>query len=61
VRPARIAIAVILVLLGAVWLGQGLGVLPGGFMRGSLFWGVLGGVLVAVGAALLAVERRRTR
>ncbi|HEU0243462.1 MAG TPA: hypothetical protein VFQ75_06110 [Candidatus Limnocylindrales bacterium] len=60
-RPARTAIGIILALLGAVWLGQGLGLLPGGFMRGSAFWGLVGGVLVVAGILLLVVERRRTR
>jgi hypothetical protein len=58
-RPARIAIAVIVALLGAVWFGQGIGLLPGEVMSGSLFWAVAGAALVAVGVALGAAEWRR--
>ena len=36
-------------LVGAVWLAQGLGLLPGsGFMDGDPFWAVAGAVLVVV-------------
>jgi hypothetical protein len=59
-RPARVAIALILAALGAIWFGQGIGLLPGGFMAGSLVWAVIGGGLVALGVALLVVERRRS-
>jgi len=58
-RPARIAIAVIVALLGAVWFGQGIGLLPGEVMNGSLFWAIVGLALVAVGVALGAAEWRR--
>jgi hypothetical protein len=30
-----------------LWLGQGLGLIPGSFMTGSAFWAVVGGLLVA--------------
>jgi hypothetical protein len=43
----------LLVLIGAVWTGQGAGVLPGSVMTGSRFWLVVGIVCVVAGAALL--------
>src|SRR5690349_13547799 len=46
-------VGVILVLLGAVWIGQGVGLLPGSFMTGQLQWAIIGLVLVIVGAWLL--------
>ena len=58
-RPARIVIAVIVALLGAVWFSQGIGILPGELMNGSLFWAIVGAALVAVGVALGAAEWRR--
>jgi hypothetical protein len=58
-RPARVAISLILALLGAVWLGQGLGFIGGSFMTGSPFWAVLGAVLLVAGILLLVIERRR--
>ena len=60
-RPARVAIAAIVALLGAIWFGQGIGLLPGGFMAGSPVWAVIGAALVALGVLLLVAERRRAR
>ncbi len=46
----RWIVAVGAVLVGAVWLAQGLGLLPGsGFMDGDPFWALAGGALVVVG------------
>ena len=41
-RPARLAIAFLLALVGIVWIGQGIGVIGGSFMTGSLVWAVVG-------------------
>ena len=49
----RRLIGAILVLTGAVWLGQGLGLIHGSFMTGSTFWAFVGGVCVAAGLGLL--------
>jgi uncharacterized membrane protein len=60
--PARIAarvVGIILVLVGALWIGQGLGVLPGAAMSGVLFWFWVGAALVLVGLALLYASWRR--
>lgn len=51
VAPAALAI------VGAVWTGQGLGLVPGSFMTGRPIWAVLGALLIA-GAALLVTRRR---
>lgn len=48
-----------LALVGVVWIGQGLGYVPGSFMTGDPFWALAGGVVAAVGAALMALELRR--
>jgi hypothetical protein len=46
----RWIIAVILVLIGAAWVGQGLGYLGrSGFMDGDVRWAVIGAVLAAIG------------
>ncbi len=44
--------AIVLILLGGVWLGQGLRLLPSQLMSGSPFWGTLGLILVIVGGFL---------
>jgi hypothetical protein len=41
------------VLLGLLWLGQGVNILPGSMMSGQLQWAIIGLVLVAVGGWLL--------
>lgn len=49
----RGVLAVVLVAVGAVWIGQGLGLLRGSsFMVDDLRWTVAGVVLVAIGAVL---------
>jgi hypothetical protein len=61
-RPTRLAVAVIILAVGLVWLAQGLDILPGSAMSGSLFWAATGAACVVAGAALGWVEwgRRRT-
>ncbi len=58
-RPVRIVIAVVLALAGLVWLGQGLGIIPGSFMSGSTIWAVIGAVCLVAAAAIAAREVRR--
>ena len=58
-RPLRIVIAVLLVLLGLGWIGQGLGFLPGSLMSGQVIWAVIGAVLLVAGIVIAARETRR--
>jgi len=56
-------VAVLVLLAGAVFAGQGLGYIPGSFMTGDIRWFWIGGAMVVVGLALLAgifVRRPRT-
>jgi hypothetical protein len=48
----RYAVAAVLVLIGLVFMGQGLGFIPGSFMTGQQIWFVVGAVMVFVGALL---------
>lgn len=52
-------LGVLMLMMGGVWFLQGIGVLPGSFMSGQVKWAVYGGITAAVGAALLAISRRR--
>jgi hypothetical protein len=55
-------VAVLVLLAGAVFAGQGLGYIPGSFMTGDIRWFWIGGAMVAVGLALLAgIFLRRPR
>jgi hypothetical protein len=47
-----------LMILTGVWLLQSIGILPGSFMTGQMFWAVLGAVLLAVGGLLVLVGFR---
>lgn len=55
----RLVAALVLALIGLVWIGQGIGLIPGSYMSGSTFWAVVGVVLVGAALAILVVERRR--
>ncbi len=49
----RWIIAAILVLVGAVWIGQGLGIIRGSsFMIGDPRWAMLGAVLAVIGVGV---------
>lgn len=60
-RASRLVIAVILGLLGLVWLGQGLGYIGGSFMSGSQLWATIGTLLLVVAVAIVVLEARRSR
>lgn len=54
-----LALALLLLLVGAVWLLQGINVLPGSAMSGDPFWAQVGAVLVVLGLGTLYLSRRR--
>jgi len=47
------------IVLGGVWIAQGLNVLPGSFMTGDIRWAIYGAMLAAGGVALVVWSRRR--
>jgi len=51
-------VASLLVLLGSIWILQGINVLPGSFMTGQTRWAAYGGIAVAVGITLLLTANR---
>jgi hypothetical protein len=52
-------VGVVALVVGAVWVGQGLGYLPGSFMTGVRFWFWVGLACVLGGLGLLLFSRRR--
>ena len=57
----RWIIAAVLVIIGAVWIGQGLGFFPGsGFMDGDMRWAVFG-ALLAMGGVVVGWTAFRMR
>lgn len=51
-------IGAILVLVGAVWILQGLNVLPGSFMTGQIEWAIYGAIAAIIGVVLIVARRR---
>ena len=54
-------VAVLMVVLGAIWVLQGINILPGSFMTGQMRWAVRGALLILVGAAGLLWANRKRR
>jgi hypothetical protein len=57
----RLVIAALCLVVGAVWIVQGIGVLHGSFMTGHAVWALLGAVLVVIGGGLLTGASRARR
>jgi hypothetical protein len=47
------------ILVGCIWILQGINVLPGSFMTGQVKWAVYGGLLLIVGIGVLISANRR--
>jgi hypothetical protein len=52
------AVAILLIVLGAIWILQGVNVLPGSFMTGQIRWAYRGGIAVVAGVAVLVALRK---
>jgi hypothetical protein len=52
-------LGVLCLLLGCVWILQGINILPGSFMTGQTKWAIYGGFLVVVAVILLISANRR--
>jgi len=60
-RIILVVIGVILVVVGAVFAGQGLDLIPGSSMTGDSEWFYIGLVMVIVGVILAGIGLRRRR
>jgi hypothetical protein len=58
-RRILVGVGIVLILLGGLWLLQGVGILGGSVMTGQSFWAIVGVILVIVGMALCALGARR--
>ena len=58
-KIAMRVLGVILMIVGVIWILQGVNILPGSFMTGHVIWAVYGGLAAAAGIGLLALSRRR--
>jgi hypothetical protein len=59
VRWGWVIVGAVLVVLGVVWVLQGLNVLKGSFMSDQTFWAWMGGAAILVGLPVLARGLRR--
>lgn len=51
-------IGALLLLAGLVWIGQGVGLIPGSFMSGDMTWAYIGGAAAVAGTGLIFFARR---
>jgi hypothetical protein len=51
-RSLRLVLAVVALLVGLVWIGQGIGLIGGSVMSAQPIWAVIGAALVVVAAGL---------
>jgi hypothetical protein len=58
-RIVLIVLGVIGVIGGVIWVGQGMGLIPGSFMTGDRTWLLIGLIVGVVGIVLLALGLRR--
>jgi len=59
VKLGRNIVGVLLVLVGLVWVGQGVGLIQGSFMTGQAQWALIGAVCLVIGGLLLFTTNRR--
>lgn len=55
----RYVIGAALCVVGAVWVGQGVGWIGGSFMSGEAAWAVIGAVAIVIGLITMRGPRRR--
>ena len=51
-RVGAVVVALLVLLAGGTFAGQGLGYIPGSFMTGDMHWFWIGSVMVVVGLAI---------
>jgi hypothetical protein len=58
-RAVAFPVCALLIGVGALFVGQGLGYLPGSFMTGSAMWAAIGLLMVISGVVILVLVARR--
>jgi len=58
-RTVLIGVGVIALLIGGVFAGQGLNLIPGSFMTGDRMWLYIGLIIAVVGVILIVLGLRR--
>jgi hypothetical protein len=60
-KPVLVGVGALLVVLGALWGGQGLGYIGGSVMTGKTLWAVVGPVVAVVGLVVIGYGLRQQR
>ncbi|MBO3747814.1 hypothetical protein J5X84_17190 [Streptosporangiaceae bacterium NEAU-GS5] len=58
-KPFLIGLGALLLVVGALWTLQGVGVVGGSFMSGNTTWAIIGPIVALVGIALAGFTLRR--
>ena len=58
-RTATATLGVVLILIGLVFTGQGLNLIPGSFMTGNRMWFYIGAAMALVGLVLVVLGQRK--
>ncbi|HSA97071.1 MAG TPA: hypothetical protein VLJ16_13535 [Acidobacteriota bacterium] len=57
----RTILGILLVLIGGVWVLQGINILPGSFMTGQIKWAAYGGIAVVIGIIVISWAQKKKR
>ncbi len=57
-RKGPLILGLVLILIGGIWLLQGIGILGGSVMTGQSFWATVGGILLLAGLVSCAYALR---
>jgi hypothetical protein len=60
-RIALIVLGVVCVLMGGIWILQGINILPGSFMTGQTKWAIHGAIILLIGIVLLFRAKQMSR
>jgi hypothetical protein len=58
-RTVSLILGIVALLVGAIWIGQGAGLIAGSFMTSSRLWLIIGIVLAIIGLVLVFSGARR--
>jgi uncharacterized membrane protein len=61
VRGALTVVGAVVAVIGAVFAGQGLGLIPGSFMTGDRTWLFIGLAMLLIGVVLILVGTNRRK
>ena len=58
-KAVKTIVGALLVIMGGIWILQGIDVLPGSFMTGQIRWAVYGAIAVILGIVLIFLAYRK--